>query len=72
MVPRTSRSLITTEDKTMARAPIHPGKFLEDELGEIGISARKLADAIDVPSNRLSEIIRGRRGITVETALVGD
>ena len=54
----------------MARTPIHPGKILKDELDEIGISAKKLADAIGVPSNRVSEIIRGRRGITAETAVL--
>ena len=54
----------------MARTPIHPGKILKDELDEIGISAKKLADVIGVPSNRVSEIIRGRRGITAETAVL--
>lgn len=53
----------------MARTPIHPGEILKDELDEIGISAKKLADAIHVPSNRVSDIIRGRRGISADTAL---
>ena len=53
----------------MTRKPIHPGEILKDELDEIGISVKKLADAIDVPSNRVSDIIRGRRGITADTAL---
>jgi plasmid maintenance system antidote protein VapI len=37
----------------MARTPIHPGEILADELQEIGLSAKKLADVIEVPPNRL-------------------
>ena len=37
----------------MARTPIHPGEILADELEEIGLSAKKLADVIEVPPNRL-------------------
>jgi len=33
------------------------------------LSARALADAIGVPANRLTEIIRGRRGVTADTAI---
>jgi antitoxin HigA-1 len=52
------------------RTPIHPGEVLaEDVLGELGISAKQLAEALDVPANRISEIVRGRRGITADTAL---
>ena len=35
------------------RTPIHPGEILGDELEEIGLSARKLADVIEVPASRL-------------------
>ena len=53
----------------MNRPPIHPGEILADELAEIGVSAAELARQIEVPANRLSEIIRGRRGVTGDTAL---
>jgi antitoxin HigA-1 len=53
----------------MARTPIHPGEFLHDELGELGISAAELARHIHVPANRISRILAGRRNISADTAL---
>ena len=53
----------------MARTPIHPGEILADELHEIGLSAKKLADLIDVPPNRLYQILAGKRTLTADTAL---
>ena len=53
----------------MARSPIHPGEILADELQEIGITPTGLARQIEVPANRITEIIHGRRGITGDTAL---
>ena len=53
----------------MSRPPIHPGEILADELKEIGVTPTELARQIDVPANRISEIIRGRRSITGDTAL---
>jgi len=53
----------------MKRPPIHPGEILADELQEIGVKATELARKIDVPANRIYEIIRGRRSITGDTAL---
>ena len=53
----------------MARTPIHPGEILADELEEIGLSARKLADVIQVPPNRLYQILAGKRNMTADTAL---
>jgi len=53
----------------MARTPIHPGEILGDELEEIGISAKRLADAIEVPPNRLYQLLAGKRSITADTAL---
>ena len=49
--------------------PVHPGKILRDELVEIGISARSLAAALNVPPNRITAILNGERGITADTAL---
>lgn len=53
----------------MARTPIHPGEILGDELEEIGLSAKRLADVIQVPPNRLYQILAGKRNITADTAL---
>ena len=53
----------------MARPPIHPGEILGDELEEIGISPTELARQLRIPQNRVSQIIRGKRGITGDTAL---
>lgn len=50
-------------------APIHPGALLRDELDEIGVSLNELARALRVPMNRISAIVNGKRGITVDTAL---
>ncbi len=49
--------------------PIHPGEILADELEELSLSANKFAVALHVPPNRISEILRGRRGLTADTAL---
>ncbi len=51
------------------RTPIHPGEILKDELAEIGISGAELARQLKVPENRMSEVMRGRRNITADTAL---
>ena len=53
----------------MARTPIHPGEHLAEELKELGISAAALARQIDVPVNRVTEIINGKRAVTADTAL---
>ncbi len=49
--------------------PVHPGEILRDELTEIELSASALARALDVPSNRITAILNGQRGITADTAL---
>ena len=53
----------------MARIPIHPGEILADELKEIGLSAKRLADVIEVPPNRLYQLLAGKRNVTADTAL---
>jgi addiction module HigA family antidote len=50
--------------------PISPGEILQREfLEELDISQRSLARAIGVPAMRISEIIRGKRGVTADTAM---
>ena len=53
----------------MARTPIHPGEILVDELEEIGLPAKKLADVIQVPPNRLYQVLAGKQNVTADTAL---
>lgn len=53
----------------MARTPIHPGEILADELNEIGLSAKRLADVLEVPPNRLYQLLAGKRNVTADTAL---
>jgi addiction module HigA family antidote len=48
---------------------IHPGEHLAEELGELNMSAAELARRLEVPTNRITEILNGRRGITGDTAL---
>ena len=49
--------------------PVHPGEILNDELAELGMSATALAHALAVPTNRVTAILTGQRGITADTAL---
>ncbi len=53
----------------MSKLPIHPGEQIALDLEDIGLSANQLAKALGIPQSRLSDIIRGRRGITADTAL---
>lgn len=53
----------------MSRTPIHPREILADELEELKLTAAELARTIDVPANRISQIIAGKRAITADTAL---
>jgi len=60
---------ITIRRNSMALTAIHPGEHLAEELKELGISAAELARQLDVPTNRVTEILNGRRAITGDTAL---
>mgnify|MGYP006308694831 FL=1 len=55
----------------MERLPnIHPGEILKEEfLDPFGISAYKLSKEIKIPQTRISQIIKGKRRITADTAL---
>ena len=53
----------------MFKRAIHPGAILKDELEEFGVSRTSFARQIDVPSNRISQIIAGKRSVTGDTAL---
>ena len=53
----------------MTRPAIHPGEILADELQELGVTATELARQINVPPNRVTQIMHGKRAITGDTAL---
>jgi antitoxin HigA-1 len=53
----------------MALTAIHPGEHLAEELEALDMSAAELARKIDVPTNRVTQILNGTRGITGDTAL---
>lgn len=48
---------------------IHPGEHLRDELEELALSARAFAKLLDIPVNRVTQILNGQRGISADTAL---
>lgn len=48
---------------------VHPGVILRGELEELGVTPTEFARQIEVPANRVSQIIAGKRSITGDTAL---
>ena len=54
----------------MPRLRTHPGEVLAEEyMQPLGLSANALAQALGVPGNRISDILRGRRDISADTAI---
>jgi addiction module HigA family antidote len=53
----------------MPITPIHPGQHLAEELKALDMSASELARKIDVPANRVTQILNGTRGVSGDTAL---
>jgi addiction module HigA family antidote len=54
----------------MPRLRTHPGEILDQEfMAPLGLSARRLAEEIGVPANRVTEIIRARRDVSADTAI---
>ena len=53
----------------MTRTAIHPGEHLAEQLKELGMSAAELGRQLDVPTNRITSILNGQRGITGDSAL---
>lgn len=51
------------------RIPTHPGEILQSEFLEpMGITQVGLATHVEIPTQRIDELIRGKRGVTPETA----
>ncbi len=63
-----SRIIIKKTPVQVNLPPIHPGQHLRDELDELGLSINALARALDVPTNRITAILNGKRSITADTA----
>ena len=53
----------------MLKRTVHPGEVLKDELEEIGVTPTSFARQINVPPNRVGQIIAGKRSVTGDTAL---
>ena len=53
----------------MPALAIHPGEHLAEELNALDMSAAALARKLEVPTNRITEILNGQRSITGDTAL---
>jgi len=53
----------------MAVVAIHPGEHLAEELQALDMSAAALARKLEVPTNRITEILNGQRSVTGDTAL---
>ena len=53
----------------MLKRVVHPGEILKDELEEMGVSLMAFACQIDMPLDRIGQIIAGKRSVTTETAL---
>jgi addiction module HigA family antidote len=68
-VRQTSRLWTITRGSTMTITAIHPGEHLAEELETLDMSAAELARKLDVPTNRVTQILNGTRSITGDTAL---
>jgi addiction module HigA family antidote len=70
-----SSTIIDNEDLMATKrkrdvTPVHPGEIIQTEFLEpLGLSVSALARAIKVPCTRLNDVVRGRRGITSDTAM---
>jgi addiction module HigA family antidote len=54
----------------MKRAPTRPGEvLLEEFLVPLGMTQAEAARRMDMSTNRLNELVRGKRGVTADTAL---
>jgi antitoxin HigA-1 len=73
MGQRTWKSRTTTEVIPVLKngmRPVHPGEVLrEDFMKPLGLSANALARALSVPTPRINDIVRGRRGVSADTAM---
>ena len=68
--PGRPRSAVRRVLGASSRTPVHPGHFLETRyLEPLQITQQALAQALGISRRRVNELIRGRRGITADTAV---
>ncbi len=54
----------------MKRKPVHPGEILREEfMADYNLTAYGLAQALNIPRNRIESLVREQRAITADTAL---
>jgi antitoxin HigA-1 len=53
-----------------ALPPVHPGEFLKEILDELGISQAVFARAVGLSTMRISHVVKGKRPVTAEMALL--
>ena len=53
----------------MLKRAVHPGEILKDELAERGVSPASFGRQIDVPANRIGQIMAGKRAVTGDSVL---
>lgn len=69
-MPMKSKSKIITRDPDWPGPAVSPGEMLLEEfLKSLGIGRTEAAERLGISTNRLNEVVRGRRRITVDTAL---
>lgn len=69
--PDSSNSYNPSPDGIDLMPPIHPGEVLHEEfMIPYGLSSNALAQRLDLTTTRINEIVRKKRGITAETALL--
>ena len=60
----------STSRPRAGRGPVHPGYLLHTRyMKPLGLTQLALADALGISRRRVNEIVRGRRGMTPDTAL---
>ena len=66
-----SKSWTTTSEVTVTvlKRAVHPGEILSEELQEWGVSVHELARQMNVPADRVGQIIAGSQSVTADTAL---
>lgn len=57
-------------DNIVPFAAVHPGELIRDELKERDMTQKQLAEIIGMPAPVLNDIIKGRRNINTETAIL--
>ena len=66
---RSSTTIRWGRSASVFRRAVHPGEVLKGELAELDVTPTEFARQIDVPPNRISQIIAGKRSVTSDTAL---